>query len=240
MKRPGSLVFRLFSRAVRDFNLIENGDRIAIGVSGGKDSLLLAWLLADVRSRAPVSYDVSAFTIDLGLGEDFSGIRSFLDSIGIPYHVEKTNIARIVRSYPTRKTACSLCANLRRGALYNCASRAGFTKVALGHHLDDAIETLFLNMFYQGSLRCFHPKTYLSRTGVTVIRPLVYVEEKDIERSAERLQLPVAPTQCPIAGTTSRQTMKELTIMISSVFPGVRGNLRTVLKDIWLSGGSPT
>ncbi len=239
MKRPVSLVFRLFSRAIRDFGLIDDGDRILIGVSGGKDSLLLAWLLADVKTRAPVRYDLSAVTIDLGLGQDFSDVERFLNSLGIPYHVEKTGIVQIVRAYPTRKTDCSLCAKLRRGALYNYASKMGFNKVALGHHLDDAIETLFLNMFYQGNFRCFHPRTYLSRTGVTVVRPLVYIEESDIERSAKRLELPVLPAVCPVAGKTCRQTMKELTATISSIFPGVRGNLRTVLKRIWLSKGGP-
>ncbi|HHY34037.1 MAG TPA: tRNA 2-thiocytidine(32) synthetase TtcA [Firmicutes bacterium] len=223
----------MFSAAIRDYRLIDDGDKILIGVSGGKDSLLLAWLLADVRTRAPVHYDLSAVTVDLGLGQDFSDVEKFLNSLGIPYHVEKTRIAQIVRAYPTRKTACSLCANLRRGALYTYASKVGFNKVALGHHLDDAIETLFLNMFYQGNLRCFHPRTFLSRTGVTVIRPLAYIEESDIERSARRLELPVLPSGCPVAGKTCRQTMKELTATISSIFPGVRGNLRSVLKRMW-------
>ncbi|MBE3520347.1 MAG: tRNA 2-thiocytidine(32) synthetase TtcA [Firmicutes bacterium] len=235
MKRPGRLVFRLFSAAIRDWRLIDDGDRILVGVSGGKDSLLLAWLLADVKARAPVHYDLSAVTIDLGLGQDFSEVETFLSSLGIPYHVEETRIAEIVRSYPTRKTACSLCANLRRGALYAYASKTGFNKVALGHHLDDAIETLFLNMFYQGNLRCFHPRTYLSRTGVTIIRPLVYIEESDVQTAAKRLELPVVPAECPVAGKTRRQTMKELTATISSIFPGVRGNLRRVLKRIWSS-----
>lgn len=236
-KGPGRHVFRLLGEAISDFEMIKDED-ILLGISGGKDSLLMAWLLADIRKRAPVKFGLKAITIDPGSPsafspEDISTIRDYLESLGISYTVIDTNIARIVQEYPTKKTACSLCANLRRGALYKEASTAGIRKVALGHHLDDAIETLFLNMFFQGKFRCFQPRTFLTRTRVEVIRPLVYIEESTIQKACKTLGIPVVATRCPIAGTTERQHMKQLVRDLSSQIPGFHNQLRRVLKSLW-------
>lgn len=237
-RRPGRELFGPLGEAISDFGLIGDNDAVLLGISGGKDSLLLAWLLADIRKRAPVKFSLHAITVDPGEPSGFEKhelqrIERFLSDLEIPYHVVESHIAKIVDEYPTKKTACSLCANLRRGALYKTASELGFKKVALAHHLDDAIETLFLNMFYQGSLRCFQPKTYLTRRQVEVIRPLVYIEEQKIIKASQDLDLPVIPSKCPVAGTTCRQEMKKLVSTLAQEIPGFRNQMRGVLRDLW-------
>ncbi len=231
--------FYWLGKAVFEFGLIEDGDDIVLGISGGKDSLVMSWALALLKKRAPVSFALSAVTIDpgapLGFSEqDTCKLASYFRDIGVPYKVVSTNIARILDVHPTTDTACSLCANLRRGALYKAAKEQGSNKVALGHHLDDAIETFFLNMFYQGNLRCFHPKTFLSRTGVWCIRPLAYISESETKTIAQDLNLPVVSPVCPLAGKTRRQDMKCLSKRLSKDIPGFRNQLRGVLKRLWL------
>ncbi len=232
------MLYHLVGKAIADFELIEDKDVILVGVSGGKDSMVLAALLAELHRRAPVRFDLKAVTIDPGgesgfRDEDVERLESFFGDQGVPYSVVRTEIAKIVQVHPTKDTACSLCANLRRGALHKTAQELGANKVALGHHLDDAIETLFLNMFYQGSLRCFHPKTYLSRREVTVIRPLVYVPEGEIVKAVPRLDIPVVDARCPFAGHTLRQAMKDRVTSLAREIPGFRSQLRGALGDLW-------
>jgi len=238
-KRPGRDIFRPLGQAISLFSLIGQNDKVLLGISGGKDSLVLAWLLSDIRKRAPVKFSLGAVTINPGppyafSPEDIRNIRQYLEDLDIPYTVVDTGIAGIVRAYPTKKTACSLCANLRRGTLYKTARELGYRKVALAHHLDDAIETLFLNMFYQGNLRCFRPKTFLTRRAVEVIRPLVYIEEERITQTARLLSLPVVETKCTIAGTTERQSMKNLVTDLAREIPSFRNQMRRVLEQLWL------
>jgi tRNA 2-thiocytidine biosynthesis protein TtcA len=233
------MLYHLVGRAISDFGLIEAKDVVMVGISGGKDSMLLATLLAELHRRAPVRFDLLAVTVDPGgeygfRDEDVRKMESFFADQGVPYTVVRTEIAKIIQAHPTKDTACSLCANLRRGALHKTAQELGANKVALGHHLDDAIETLFLNMFYQGSLRCFHPKTYLSRRNVTVIRPLVYVPEEEIVKANTRLDIPVIEARCPLAGHTLRQSMKERVTSLSGEIPGFRSQMRGALGDLWL------
>ena len=237
-KDPARGLYPPLGRALADYAMITSEKDILLGVSGGKDSLLMAYLLDQMRARSPVKFTLSAITVDLGgasgfTDQDLAAIKDYLAGLGIPHYVVRTHIAEIVQEYPHGKTACSLCANLRRGAIYKTAREMGFDTVALAHHLDDAIETLFLNMFYQSSLRCFEPKTFLSRQKVTVIRPLVYVPEQDVVRTAKKLGLPVVPTKCPIAGTTNRQAMKEFVRQLSGQIPGFRNHMRSVLKKVW-------
>jgi tRNA 2-thiocytidine biosynthesis protein TtcA len=232
-------LYSQIGKAIRDYGLIQDGDHIMLGISGGKDSLAMAHIMAELRSRAPVEFTLVAVTIDPGepsgfSDEDIAAMETFFRDLGVPYHVERTGIARILQVHPTKDTLCSLCANLRRGALYKTARAIGAGKVALGHHLDDAIETLFLNMFYQGSLRCFKPKTMLTRTGVECIRPLVYVAENEIARYASRLDFPVISPKCSLSGRTHRQSMKELVTSLSQTIPGFRNQMRGALKDLWL------
>ena len=231
-------IFSAIGSAIADYEMIQAGDRVLLGVSGGKDSLLMAWALADIRKRSPVKFSLEAITIDPGepwkLDEDrISAVGSFLADIGIPHHVVTSDIAKIVAKHHSRKTPCSLCANLRRGCLHQAANRLGFNKVALGHTLDDAIETLFLNMFFQGSLRCFRPKTYLSRRNVEVIRPLVYVEEPWIIQAASRLRLPVVPSPCTYSGNTNRQYMKSILAQLNGNIPGIKRKMVNVLQAVW-------
>lgn len=238
VKRPGGEVFSHVGRAISDWSMFQKGDRVLLGISGGKDSLLMAWALADILRRSPVKFHMEAVTVDPGepsafTSEDIENISRFMKSLDIPYSVESSHIAKIVEVYPTKKTACSLCANLRRGALCRIARQRGFNKLALAHHLDDAIETFFLNMFYQGSLRCFQPVTYLSRQQVTVVRPLVYLEEQTVIRAAGKLKLPVVPARCPVSGTTRRQEMKNAISDLSSHIPGFRNQMRGALIHLW-------
>jgi len=235
-------VFRPIGKAISDYALIGAGDRIIVGVSGGKDSLFMAWALSDILSRSPVKFSIEAVTIDLGepwsLDEaSLQFIREFLQEIGVPYYVEPSSIAKVVTKYESTKTKCSLCSRLRRGCLYKTAREMGVSKVALAHHLDDAIETLLMNIFYQGRIDCFRPKTFLTRQRIEVIRPLVYVEEKHIDKASKRLGLPFAPPVCTISGNTSRQAMKDLVSKLELTIPGVRHQMMNVLKTLWEDEG---
>ncbi len=234
---PARGLYPPLGRALSDFSMIDKAEPILLGISGGKDSLLMAYLLSEMRNRSPVKFTLSALTVDPGgdaaFTEDELGrIRDFLAGLEIPYRVVKTAIAKIVQGHPL-ESACSLCANLRRGAIYKTADEMGIRKVALAHHLDDAIETLFLNMFYQSGLRCFEPKTYLTRRKITAIRPLVYIPERDIQRAATKLGLPVIPAKCLVAGTTRRQEMKDVVKDLSARIPAFRNHMRSVLKRVW-------
>lgn len=221
-----------------DFAMITTAEPVLLGISGGKDSLMMAYLLSEMRNRSPVKFSLAAVTVDPGepsgfTDDELGSMGEFLGGLGIPHHVVRTSIAKIVAEYPELSSACSLCANLRRGAIYKTARELGFSKVALAHHLDDAIETLLLNMFYQSGLRCFEPVTLLTRTEVTLIRPLIYIPERDIVIAGEKIGLPVVKTRCTVAGTTVRQSMKELVNRLSHDIPGFRNHMRSVLRKVW-------
>jgi len=239
-KDPAWFLYRYLGQAIHDYRMISEGDSILLGISGGKDSLYMAYALDKLRRRSPVKFNLAAITINPGepsgfTPEELETLRKIFESMDIQHHVVPTHIAKIVEEYPTGKSACSLCANLRRGALYKAANELGYKKVALAHHLDDAIETLLLNMFYQSRCRCFEPVTHLTRRDVFVIRPLVYTPEKDIILVAGKLGLPVIKTRCPVAGTTCRQEMKDLVKLLSHKIPNIRNNMRGVLKDLWMN-----
>lgn len=234
---PARGLYPPLGRALSDFSMIDAAEPILLGISGGKDSLLMAYLLSEMRNRSPVKFSLSALTVDPGgdvsfTGEELGRMQEFLAGLEIPYRVVRTGIARIVQGHPL-ENACSLCANLRRGVIYKTADEMGIRKVALAHHLDDAIETLFLNMFYQSGLRCFEPKTFLTRRRITAIRPLVYIPERDIQRVATKLGLPVIPAKCVVAGTTRRQEMKDVVKDLSARIPGFRNHMRSVLARVW-------
>jgi tRNA(Ile)-lysidine synthase TilS/MesJ len=207
MKRLLSFV----RRAVDDYSMIEDGDVIAVGVSGGKDSLTLLETLAAMRRFYPKKYEVIGITIDMGFEEaDFSPIREFCDNIGVKFIVSKTQIAKIIFDVRKEPNPCSLCAKLRRGALHAAAVEAGCNKVALGHHFDDAVETFMLNLFFEGRIGCFSPVSYLSNRKITLIRPLLYATEKDVQYYANKRALPVYKNPCPEDRNTEREKMKEL------------------------------
>ncbi|MBE6688103.1 MAG: tRNA 2-thiocytidine biosynthesis protein TtcA [Ruminococcaceae bacterium] len=199
-------------KCVQDFDMIKNGDKIAIGVSAGKDSLTLLCAMAALSRFYPEKFELVAITVDMGFDgkqDDFASIRALCEQLDVAYHVIHTHIAEVVFDIRQEKSPCSLCANMRRGALNDAAKELGCNKVALGHHHDDAVETFFLNLFQEGRLGCFSAVTYLSRKDLTVLRPMLYVDEKDIRSFAIKENLPVQRSACKADGNTHRQKMKD-------------------------------
>lgn len=197
-------------RAVDEYNLIEEGDKIAVGVSGGKDSVLLAAALKNLQLFYPKKFELVAVSLDMTGGKtDFSKIKEFFDSIGLEYKIVTTNIFEVVFDVRHEKNPCSLCSKMRRGVLASTVSEMGFNKIALGHHADDLIETFFLSMFFEGRLSTFSPKTYLSNTKITQIRPLILTEEKNISATCKKLNIPIVKNACPVDKTTKRQYIKQ-------------------------------
>ncbi|HHW54892.1 MAG TPA: tRNA 2-thiocytidine(32) synthetase TtcA [Firmicutes bacterium] len=219
-------------RAIHDWQMIKDGDKIAVGLSGGKDSSLLLYLLAQLRRHAPVDFDLVGLHIDMGWNMDIAPIEEMCRDLGVELIVEKTLIGPIVFHHRKEKNPCSLCANMRRGALCTTARRLGIGKIALAHHMDDAIETLLLNMFHTGTTRCFLPVTFLDRTQVTVIRPLIYLPEKMIAAAAAKLNLPAIPSPCPHSGSSRRQEIKEFIAIAEKKIPRIRRNLLGALQHV--------
>lgn len=219
-------------RADQDFSMIRSGDRIAVGVSGGKDSLLLLYALALYRKFCKVPYTLHAVTLTLGF-EPFplEGISALCQELNIPYHIRKTQIGQVVFQERKESNPCSLCAKMRRGALNDLCRELNCNKLALGHHRDDAIETLFMSMLYEGRIHTFHPVTYLSRTGITQIRPLCYLPEKHVVHMARVLSLPVVSSPCPANGFTKREEIKELLDLLCKKFPNARELLLSALRN---------
>ena len=210
-------------RAVDDYEMIHEGDKIAVGISAGKDSLTLLYALAGLRRFYPKKFELVAITVDMGFdGMDFTPIRELCEKLDVPYIVAKTEISHIIFDVRKEKNPCSLCAKMRRGALHNAAKEAGCNVVALGHHFDDVVETFMLNLFYEGRLGCFQPVTYLSRKDITVIRPMIYMPEKDVRYFANRVELPVIKSPCPADGNTERESMKQLLHSLERENKGLR------------------
>ena len=210
-------------RAIDDYEMIKDGDKIAVGVSAGKDSLTLLAAMAELRRFYPKSFSLCAITVDMGFeGMDFSPIRDMCRELDVEYHVVKTEISKVIFDVRKEKNPCSLCAKMRRGALYGYARDIGCNTVALGHHFDDVVETFMLNLFYEGRLGCFQPVTYLSNTGITLIRPMIYMPEKDVRYFASKNSLPVVKSPCPADGNTQREEMKQLLHSLEKQNKGLR------------------
>ena len=198
-------------RAVDHYHMIEPGDRIAVGVSGGKDSLALLAALANLRRFYPNPFELTAITLEMGYEEmDFEPVQRFCDALAVEYIRVPTQIKQIIFDVRQEPNPCSLCAKMRRGALHEAALAAGCKKVALGHHYDDVVETYLLSLFYEGRISCFLPVTYLDRKSITLIRPLLYTPERYVRSIARRYELPVVHNPCPADGNTKRQEIKEL------------------------------
>ena len=213
----------LMRRCADDYRMIEPNDKIAVGVSGGKDSLTLLALLAEMRKYYPQPYDLTAITIDMGLeGMDFSPISEFCAKLNVPYQIVKTQIGPIIFDYRKEKNPCSMCAKMRRGALNKALLDQGFSKVALGHHYDDAVETFLMSLIFEGRLSCFQPVTYLDRTGVTQIRPMLYLTEGMVRRFAEDQMLPVVHNPCPADKNTKREEIKQLIVQLQKTYPDLK------------------
>ena len=198
-------------------------DKIAVGVSAGKDSLTLLCALAALRRFYPKKFELCAITVDMGFeGADFSAIRALCDKLEVPYTVVPTEISKIIFDVRKEKNPCSLCAKMRRGALYHAAKELGCARVALGHHFDDVVETFMLNLFFEGRIGCFQPVTYLSNTDITLIRPMIYMPEKDVRYFASKVALPVWKSPCPADGNTEREEMKQLLAKLEKENKGLR------------------
>ena len=199
--------------AVDDYNMISNGDKIAVGVSGGKDSLILLRALCDLKRFYPKDFQIVAITVDMRFNKkdgDFSGIKKLCDEHGIEYIVKPTDLYEIIFEVRKEENPCALCARMRRGILHDTAKEYGCNKIALGHHLDDAAETFVMNLLLESRIGCFAPVTYLSRKDITMIRPLVYVREREATAASQRLSLPVVESGCPANEKTKREDIKQL------------------------------
>ena len=212
----------LVRRCVDDYHMISPGDRIGVGVSGGKDSLALLYFLAELRKYHSNPFTVEAITIDLGFGMDFSPIQSLCDSLDVPLTVTHTQIAPIIFEHRQEKNPCSMCSKMRRGALNQTLFDRGLNKLALGHHYDDAVETFMMSLIYEGRISCFQPVTDLDRTGIIQIRPMLYIHEKSIDTFANRHQLPVIANRCPIDKRTKREEIKNLVYELSAKYPDLK------------------
>lgn len=212
----------LVRRCVEDYDMIQAGDRIAVGVSGGKDSLVLLRLLAGLRAYSGQPFELEALTIDMGLGMDYSGIQAMCDELQVPYHIVKTEIGPIVFDYRKEKNPCSMCSKMRRGALNQALLERGLNKLALGHHFDDAVETFVMSLIYEGRISCFQPVTNLDRTGIIQIRPMLYIHEKTVDAFARRMALPVVSNRCPVDKHTKREEIKKLVYDLSAVYPDLK------------------
>ena len=210
-------------RAIDDYDMIKDGSKIAVGVSAGKDSLTLLCAMAELRRFYPKKFELCAITVNMGFeGMDLSPVRELCDRLGVEYHVLDTQIAKVIFEVRQEKNPCSLCAKMRRGALYGYARELGCDTVALGHHFDDVVETFMLNLFFEGRLGCFQPVTYLSNTGITLIRPMIYMPEKDVRYFSSKNDLPVVKSPCPADGNTEREEMKKLLNSLERENKGLR------------------
>lgn len=211
-------------RAVDDYHMIEPGDKIAVGISGGKDSAVLFQALIQLKRFYPIPFELVGITIDLGFDTKLQTdkIKEVALKNNIPYSVVETQIKEIVFDIRKEENPCSLCAKLRKGALMDTAKELGCNKVALGHHYDDVVETFFMKLFYEGNIGCFSPVTYLSRKDITQIRPLIFAPEWEIKSTAERLGLPVFKNPCPADGETKRQEIKDLISSLKKTYPDLK------------------
>lgn len=217
-------------QAINDFDMIQDGDKIALGLSGGKDSLTLLHLLNTYKNFSPQKFDLIAITLNPG-DVDNSPLHTLCKDLNLPFYEIQTDIKKIVFDLRKEKNPCSLCANLRRGALHDTAEKLGCNKVALGHHKDDALETLMLSMCYEGRINCFSPKTIMHKNTITLIRPMIYIEEQSIKSIVKKYTFPVIKNPCPADGKTKRQDMKELINDLNNKIPNFKKNLFGCLNN---------
>lgn len=217
-------------QAINDYNLIEDGDKIAVGLSGGKDSLTLLHLLNSYKKFSPQKFELIAITLNPG-GVDNTPLHKLCKDLEIPFHEIQTDIQKIVFEIRKENNPCSLCAKLRRGALHNNAKELGCNKVALGHHKDDAIETLMLSLSYEGRINCFSPKTFMDKENIKLIRPMVYIEEASIKNIVNKYNFPVIHNPCPVDKKTRREDMKNLIFELNGRIPGFKNNLFGALTN---------
>lgn len=219
-------------KAVDDYQMIQKGDKIAIGISGGKDSLTLLYALKHLQRFYPNKFDLIAVTVNLGYKEfHLDKVRALCEELNVPYHVVDTDIAKIIFEERKEASPCSLCAKMRKGALNEKVKELGCNKVAYAHHKDDIIETMLLSLIYEGRFYSFAPVTYLDRMDLTVIRPMMYVPEVDVIGFEKRYQLPVEKNPCPVDGVTRREYVKNLLRQLNLDNPGVKNRMFTAISN---------
>ena len=219
-------------KAVDEYQMIQEGDHIAVGISGGKDSLTLLYALHGLKRFYPNHFELSAITVDLGYEQcDFTPIKELCREMEIPYHIVKTDIAQILFEERKEKNPCSLCAKMRKGALNQAVKEIGCNKIAYAHHKDYIIETMILSLFFEGRFYSFSPKTYLDRMDLTVIRPIMFVDEADVIGFKNKYNLPVVKSACPVDGYTKRQYAKDLLADLNRQYPGIKQRMFTAILN---------
>ncbi len=229
----------LVRRCVEDYSMIQEGDRIGVGVSGGKDSLALLAFLAELRRYHNKPFTLEAITVDMGLGMDYSALERWCTELEVPFTLVKTEIGPIIFDYRKEKNPCSMCAKMRRGALNQALLDRGLNKLALGHHYDDAVETFMMSLIYEGRISCFQPVTDLDRTGIIQIRPMLYLHEKTVDSFAARHGLPVVENRCPVDKYTKREEIKKLVFDLSATYPDLKERIFGAMQRLPLPAWEP-
>lgn len=224
-------------RAIQDYDMIQDGDRIAIGISGGKDSLILALALRQLQRFYPKKFDIVGITVSLGFENfDLTGVKAFFEKLEVPFEVVETQIGEIIFDVRKESNPCSLCSKMRKGALYDYAKQLGYTKIALGHNKDDINETLLMSLLYEGRIHTMAPKTYMDQVDLHIIRPLIYVPEGDIRGFVKREGLPVVKSPCPVDGKTKREDTKQLIYTIQKEIPRVQNHIFGAVQRSQIQG----
>ena len=232
----------LMRKAIQDYEMLAPGDRVLVGVSGGKDSVALTVGLALLREYLDIPFEVCAVTLDPQFDHqpaDYTALAELFARYGVPYEVRRTEIGPVVFEYRQEKNPCALCAKLRRGALHTAAQQLGCNKVALGHHLDDAVETFYMNLWREGRIGCFSPVTYLSRRGLTLIRPMLLATEAEVRRAVRDEQLPIVKSRCPADGVTVREQTKDFVAERCRTDPAFRQKTLHALQQSGIDGWAP-
>lgn len=225
--------------ACQQYDMIKDGDRIAVGVSGGKDSVALLAAMANLRIFYPAKFELVAITLDPRFGgedADYSAIEEFCKEHEIEYIIKRTQLAEVIFDIRKESNPCSLCARMRRGALHDAAIAAGCNKIALGHHLDDVAETFIMNLFNGGTLDCFMPVTYLSRKDIHMIRPMIFARESDCARVVRKENLPTVKSKCPADGATERQEVKDFLNSLEKKYGNVREKILGAMQRKEING----
>lgn len=226
-------------RAITDYDMISPGDKIAIGISGGKDSLTLLYAMSKLKKFYPIPFEIEAITVDLGFKDfDTSRLKEYCESLGVNYTVCKTHIGEIVFDYRKEPNPCSLCSRMRKGAFNDCAAELGCNKIAYAHHKDDVIDSFLMSMLYEGRIHTFSPVTHLEKSCVTLIRPLIYALEGEIRAFARANDLPVCKNPCPADGITKRQESKDIIDELKLRVPDVKDRIFSSIEGAGIDGWS--
>ena len=227
----------LVRRCIDDYNMIDEGETVAIGLSGGKDSTALLAALANLRSYYPKRFELCAVTLDMGFGGmDFTPVEQLCARLGVRYTRRAVGLGQIIFNERQEKNPCALCAKMRRGMMNDIITELGVRKIALAHNFDDAVETFMLSLLYEGRLSCFQPVTYLSRADVTQIRPMLYAGEGTVRKIVEKYELPVVRNLCPASGVTKREEVKALLKTLSSDYPDLKSKIFGAMQRLPLDG----